>query len=108
MTAPLGGLLGNLTQSQPGSFTTSLNPEQEAAYQVWLKVHGIKDADNPLAFYDYRGAFLEGVNPFLGHWPDTYKQPGHPTFSVESKYAFLRPELAGHWKGETYVPPKKK
>ena len=37
------------------------------------------------------------------HFPDTYKQPGHETFSEESKYAEELP--AGHWEGEAYMPP---
>ncbi len=42
-----------------------------------------------------------------GHWPDTFKKPNHPTFSVESQYA-KGPDAAkaGRWQGETFIPPK--
>lgn len=56
--------------------------------------------------YDLRGAFKAGLQPSPenGHWPDTYKKPNHPTFSDQSIYAKDRPDLAGSWSGETYVP----
>ena len=37
------------------------------------------------------------------HWSDKYKLPGHPTFSVESKY-YEPGMLAGHWENDNYVP----
>ena len=37
------------------------------------------------------------------HFPDTWKQPHHPTFSDESVYA-KGIDNVGHWEGETFVP----
>lgn len=37
------------------------------------------------------------------HWPDTFKQHGHPTFSVESQYS-KGPNDGGRWNGDVYVP----
>jgi hypothetical protein len=56
-----------------------------------------------------RGAFKAGLRPSAnGHWPDTYKKPNHPTFSVESQYATGADRAkAGHWDGDTYIPAKR-
>jgi hypothetical protein len=49
-----------------------------------------------------------GLTPAAnGHWPDTFKKPNHPTFSDQSIYAKQRPDLAGHWNGDNYVPAGK-
>lgn len=37
--------------------------------------------DDPRHFYDYRGAYLGGVqgpDPTTRHWPSAYKLEGHP------------------------------
>lgn len=99
MTAPL----------QPESSPPEVTPIPKAkasAFQAWVKKNKIADLDNPETYYDYRGAFLAGLNRGKdGHWPDTFKQHGHPTFSVESQYATPNDPTAGHWNGDTYVPP---
>lgn len=98
MTAPKGLL-------QPGE-RSDIPPEQEMAFRQWLKANKVTDLDAPDSFYDYRGAFLAGLNRGKdGHWPDTYKQHGHPTFSVESRYATPGDPTAGRWEGETFIPP---
>ena len=61
------------------------------------------DPDDANQYYDYRGFWKE--NPELAermlnddpdaHFVDTYKLPGHPTFSNESKYGGR--ELGGEW-----------
>lgn len=76
-------------------------------FDKWVRRNRIRDLDAPDSFYDYRGAFMAGLNRGKGgHWPDTFKQHGHPTFSVESQYATPNDPLAGHWEGDTYVPPE--
>ena len=87
-------------------FDTPLSPQEENDFQQWKQKYAPQDSGED---YDLRGAFKEGLtpDPVSGHWPDTYKKPNHPTFSVESKYAKDRPDLAGSWQGNTYVPPAK-
>lgn len=89
-------------------FRTSIPYNRESEFQDWTRANRITDLDHPDSHYDYRGAFLEGVKPEVApdgvaHWPDTYKTPGHPTFSVESKYAAGRND-AGIWQGDQFVP----
>jgi len=88
----------------PGNqYETSLTPEEETKFQDWKA----QNAPNDSGFdYDLRGAFQAGVQPDkeTGHWPDTFKKPNHPTFSDQSQYAKDRPDLAGHWQGDTYYP----
>ncbi len=84
-------------------YQTALSTAQEASFRAWKLRHAPTDSGID---YDYRGAFLAGVTADAsGHWPDTYKKPNHPTFSVESIYAHLRPERAGRWAGEHFIPP---
>ena len=62
-------------------------------------------------YYDYRGFYNELVNQGKQyelvtpdfHFPDTYKLPGHETFSIESKY-YKPGMIAGHWEGDVYRP----
>lgn len=87
------------------SYETKLSGAEEASFQRWKSRYAPQDSGGD---YDLRGAFKAGLkpDPKSGHWPDTFKKPNHPTFSDESIYAKDRPELAGHWEGETYSPPK--
>lgn len=90
----------------PKSYDTKLSQSDERSFQDWKQQHAPNDSGED---YDLRGAFKAGVTPGdNGHWPDTYKKPNHPTFSVESQYAKDRPELAGHWEGEQFIPPDPK
>jgi hypothetical protein len=84
---------------------TPLPPGQERAFQVWLRQNHVRDLDHPDSHYDYRGAFLAGVGRGggAGHFPDTFKQHGHPTFSVESRYS-KGPGDGGSWDGENFMP----
>lgn len=91
---------------------TALSPAEETQFRQWVQREGITDVDHEASRYDYRGywkdvaskggdqrkAYADGP-----HFPDTYKQHGHPTFSVESKYS-TGPSDGGRWEGETYVP----
>jgi hypothetical protein len=97
-----------LAATPPGSaghvvgFDTPLSTAQEQQFQTWKQQNAPNDSGYD---YDLRGAFKAGVtpDPDTGHWPDTYKKPNHPTFSNQSIYAKIRPDLAGHWEGETLV-----
>ena len=85
------------------TYDTQLSPDDEAAFKEWKAKYAPNDSGED---YDLRGAFKDGLTPTLGqHGPDTYKKPNHPTFSVESKYAKDRPDLAGRWVDDAYVPP---
>lgn len=97
---------GSLPQSVPPE-TTQLSPAQEKAFRAWTRQNGISDVDDPRAKYDYRGFWLEtkGAPHRRGdHFPDTYKQHGHETFSEESRYSTGRGD-GGTWRGDTFVPP---
>jgi hypothetical protein len=95
---------GPIEQTAMAAYETPLQPHEEAQFQQWKKKYAPNDSG---ADYDLRGAFKAGLtpDPKTGHWPDTYKKPNHPTFSNESIYAKDRPDLAGHWEGNTYVHP---
>ena len=91
--------------------TTLLSPIEEALFNAWGKANGIEDVDAPESSYDYRGFFKAtngAVHPpgSVEHFPDTFKQHGHPTFSVESIYS-KGPHDGGMWAGETYLPEMK-
>jgi hypothetical protein len=89
-------------------YTTKLEPDDEKKFQVWKRKNAPKDSG---ADYDLRGAFKSGLakDPETGHWNDKFKKPNHPTFSDESQYAKgEQAERAGHWVGETFVPPANK
>ena len=87
---------------------TPLTPLEEQQFRIWAAMNGIKDVDAPEAFYDYRGFWkqTQGAPHAPGseqHFPDTFKQHGHPTFSVESQYS-AGPFDGGRWLGESFVP----
>jgi hypothetical protein len=85
---------------------TVLSPAQEVAFQKWARDNGIADVDHPDSYYDYRGYWqaTKGAPHATGeHFPDTFKQHGHPTFSQESQYS-TGPSDGGMWVGETYMP----
>ena len=84
-------------------YETKLSPQEESAFKVWKSKYAPNDSGQD---YDLRGAFKAGLKPGAnGHFSDRFKKPNHPTFSNESQYAKERPELAGRWEGETYIPP---
>src|SRR4051812_39929817 len=98
----------DLSSAKPidDAFNTALTPDEEAQFGKWKAKNAPNDSG---ADYDLRGAFKAGLTPAgpeaganEGHWPDTFKKPNHPTFSVESKYAkFGNP---GRWEGDTFIP----
>lgn len=88
---------------------TPLTPDEERAFQTWARANGIQDVDRPGSRYDYRGFWkaTQGAPHPPGseqHFPDTFKQHGHPTFSQESQYS-AGPWDGGRWAGEQFVPP---
>lgn len=97
-----------MASNQPKSnlYETPLTPDEEAAFQTWKKQYAPKDSG---ADYDLRGAFKAGIKPDKdrGHFPDIYKKPNHPTFSVESQYS-TKDTTGGRWQEQdgktTFVP----
>jgi hypothetical protein len=88
---------------------TPLTTTEEAAFRQWATESGIADVDHPQSYYDYRGLYRarQGRPIPLGaarHFPDTFKQHGHPTFSQESQYSRGRWD-GGQWIGNVLVPP---
>ena len=101
-------LLKQKESSPTRSYDTQLTPEEEKRFQVWKAIYAPNDSG---ADYDLRGAFKSGVKPAAnGHWPDTFKKPNHPTFSIESQYAVGEDRArAGRWAGpnhDIFVPPQ--
>lgn len=88
---------------QLNQYNTVLSPDDENNFQKWKSQYAPKDSGED---YDLRGAYKTGLkpDPTTGHWPDTFKKPNHPTFSVESQYAKDAPNKAGHWEGAKYIP----
>jgi hypothetical protein len=89
--------------------TTTLPPPYERAFQQWAQASGITDVDHPDSHYDYRGLFLAVKGQPIPvsadrHFPDTFKQHGHPTFSIESQYSH-GPDDGGRWLGDQFVAP---
>lgn len=95
---------------------TPLSPPEEAAFQQWAQANKIENYDHPDAHYDMRG-YWKGIASkggdetqinaadTLRHFPDTFKQHGHPTFSVESQYS-AGPFDGGRWLwNDAFVPP---
>jgi len=96
--------------------------EELPKFKSWLEKNGDRDPYHPAQHYDLLGAFRSGLNrvdekgepsPIKrdpktgemvgGHLPDTFKLPGHPTFSTESKY-YKKNMPAGTWEGGKYIP----
>ncbi len=99
------GCMPEDTQGNPDNgFNTPLSPQEITPYATWKSKYAPNDSGKD---YDLRGAFKAGVkpDPDTGHWPDTFKKPNHPTFSVESRYARYAPQKAGHWEDDKFVPP---
>jgi hypothetical protein len=78
--------------------------EEQAAFDAWVKANNVHEPFHPAQHYDYVSAFRAGIGRSgNGHFPDTYKLPEHPTFSIESQY--YKPGMkAGWWVGEKYNP----
>lgn len=86
---------------------TQLSPLEQQMFQKWVEANNIQDLDHPDSHYDYRGFWKANPNFVHGegqHFVDTFKTPGHPTFSNESEYATPQ-NFGGRWaEGDTYIP----
>ncbi len=111
---PSSAALNNVLIKNFFDETTNLNPDEMGRFKSWANQYNIKDVTPegniyPGSHYDMPGYFKENQGPLgLGpahvpgvHFPDTYKQHGHPTFSGESQYA--RPGEGGMWVGDTLM-----
>lgn len=105
---PLMQMIGAL--SRPSSReTTPLTPHEEVQFRLWAVANGLQDVDHPDSHYDYRGFWkqTQGAPHPPGsqlHFPDTFKQHGHPSFSVESQYS-RGPQDGGQWLGDSLMGP---
>lgn len=90
---------------------------ERMAFEAWMKRNRVSDPYNPEHHYDNLGAFRGGVDRAPGeegHFPDTYKLPGHKTFSNESQYATgENAKYAGSWPADAktdadFIPPAQK
>lgn len=89
--------------------TSSLTGDEEKQFRDWYDRYSRSHDLNPNPdakehFYDYRGYWknrtLEDANiewQLDSHLPDTYKLPGHPTFSTQSRYSNKKTP-GGTWK----------
>ena len=88
------------------------NTEFNKWYSYIAGVKGLStNPDDPEHYYDWRGLYddvashgkqYETITPDT-HFPDTYKLPGHETFSIESKY-YKPGMIAGHWEEDNFIP----
>jgi len=92
---------------------TSLTEDEERAFRRWAVSNNIRDVDDPRSRYDYRGYWKDiaakgedATKQYADgrHFPDRYKQHGHPTFSQESQYSTGMYD-GGRWFGEDYMTP---
>lgn len=90
---------------------------ERAAFAEWAKRNGVNDPFHPDHHYDNVSAFRAGIDRAPGqegHFPDTYKLPGHKTFSNESQYATGdNAKYAGSWPPNAqtdadFIPPAQK
>lgn len=98
-----------------GRYDTTLSQADETAFTMWfsqMKQDGNIVRDDNGDDYDYRGYWkneVEGKGATANaqsHFPDTYKKPNHPTFSIESQYATgINKLFAGYWDGDEYQQP---
>ena len=92
----------NLQWAKPGwqQQVTKLPPEQEAAFQQWVKQNNVAfDPRQTMPDYDMRGFYLAlqnkdpkamtAIDPADKklHYPDYWKTPQHESFSAESQWA---------------------
>ena len=88
-------------------YNTQLTPAEEQQFMQWATQ---KNLLRDLYDYDMRGAWKAGASQSdEGHFPDTFKKPNHPTFSVESQYHNPKTMPGGVWgqdaQGRTMFTP---
>jgi hypothetical protein len=83
-------------------------PAERTAFAKWLVDNKVNEPFHPDHHYDNVSAFRAGIGRAPGeegHFPDTFKLPGHDTFSNESQYATGdNAKYAGSWNGDQYTP----
>lgn len=87
------------------------SPEEYKGFIDWMQQNKVREPFHPDQHYDYVGAYRagEGRGADSQHFTDTFKLPGHETFSDESSYAVgENAKKAGHWDGDRYIPASKK
>jgi hypothetical protein len=79
----------------------------------------VRDVDHPESRYDYRGYWKDHASKGRDrteinagdqqrHFPDTYKQHGHESFSAESRYS-RGPQDGGRWlPGDVLIDPPRR
>jgi hypothetical protein len=81
-------------------YDTKLTPEEERVFLQWAQEQSKLAGRNvlmDLGDYDLKGYWKEYGNEHkLGHGPDKFKKPNHPTFSNESIYSGKEHE-GGFW-----------
>lgn len=97
---------------QVGGSIKAYNPNlaaKDTVFQKWYKQNTLEGKNNipfsPNLDYDYYSYFRNGEykNYQGGHFPDTYKQINHPTFSEESIYS-VPGHMGGSWQGDKFIP----
>ena len=102
-----GHLLGMMLDA-PGIFENNTIPANDDEWDLVNRriaessASRGRDVRRDLGTYDLWG-FMLGNEDSGGHGPDTYKKPGHPSFSTDSKYS--TPETPGGvWSGTDDAP----
>jgi hypothetical protein len=107
---------GSTPQPMPHPGAVSSAPETNKAGLTkpqYMALNKVNNPDDPRHQYDYTSAWRAGVNRSpagpngqLGHFPDTYKLPGHESFSNQSEnYREGMPAVRwGGPDGETPIP----
>ena len=97
-------------------YNTELSEKEESQFNSWAKKQSAlrgRDILSDMKDYDLKGYYKsEGKNfKGIGHMPDTYKKPNHPTFSSESQY-HSESQPGGEWnqlsKGRWSFTPSEK
>lgn len=78
-------------------------------YKDWLEKQSQlqgRDVSQDEQEYDLEGYYnsLKATPNEMGHLPDTFKKPNHPTFSDQSKYNVPIIQQGGSWDGNSFTP----
>lgn len=88
MSPELRALLAQRALQQAFGVRPVASHRPESEFQSWYEDMARRydlnpNPDDPQQFYDYRSAFKAGASPdATGHWPSTFKKPGHPNMVV--------------------------
>jgi len=100
--------LAPLVEEVEDPYTTKLTPDEQVRFKQWVAEQSIKRGRNVAqdsADYDLQGQFKANPGADVGHMPDTFKKPNHPTFSDESQYSGAPGAYkGGHWEGQSFAP----